>query len=431
MLRGNGVRICAVAGSALLLSVALCNADTRDRARDAVALLRQAGISRETSGEMESIATAFSKAETYHQLHRSEMAERYYLLCIQKSRALLSSMTERDRRAALALAPATSRSDDAPRQTGDTTPPPPEQTQPSQPEQTDTAPPTEEGADSDTIPDPIVSSHLVGSTSFYTVRRGDTLRLISAKLGVSQQHLIRENRLEPATDFKPGQKLKYNNRKIIPRRMPYGIVINIPDRTLYYFKEGRLASALPVAVGAPRKGATYDWMTPTGKFRVVSKQRDPTWYVPRSIRTEMEAKGKKGKAAATVVPPGPRNPLGKYAIKTSLPGILIHSTTSPGSIYRFASHGCIRVYPEKMKELFEEIRINTPGEIIYQPVKLAVTEEGRVFLEVHQDAYGRKAELEELARKLIEKRNIEDQVDWDKVRSVVRRREGLAEDVSL
>lgn len=430
-LRGSGVRICALAGSAVLLSATLCSADSRDRARDALAHLQQAGISRESSGEMASIAASFSTAETYHQRHNREMAERYYLLCIQKSRVLLSSLAEHDRRVALALAPTSPPSGAPTPQTGDMPTPTPGQTQPPHSEQAETPAPAEEWADNDSAPDRVVSPLLVGSSALYTVRRGDTLRLISAKLGVSQQQLIRMNRLESTTDFKPGQKLKYNNRKIIPRRMTYGIVINIPDRTLYYFKEGRLASALPVAVGAPRKGASYDWMTPTGKFRVVAKQKDPTWYVPRSIRTEMEAKGKKGKEAATIVPPGPRNPLGKYAIKTSLPGILIHSTTRPGSIYRFASHGCIRVYPEKMKELFEEIRINTPGEIIYQPVKLAVTEEGRVFLEVHQDAYGRKAELEELARQLIERRNIEDQVDWDKVRSVVRRREGLAEDVSL
>lgn len=333
--------------------------------------------------------------------------------------------------AALCAADARDRVGDAapsPQQAGDTPTAIPEQGPPLPPEQPAASVSTDEWAESDAVSENVVSSHLVGNNSVYTVRRGDTLRLISAKLGVSQQQLISMNRLESATDFKPGQKLRYNNRKIIPRRMPDGIIINIPDRTLYYFKEGRLASALPVAVGAPRKGADYDWMTPTGKFRVVAKQTDPTWYVPRSIRAEMEARGKE---KTTIVPPGPRNPLGKYAIKTSLPGILIHSTTRPGSIYRFASHGCIRVYPEQMKELFKEIRVNTPGEIIYQPVKLAVTEEGRVFLEVHRDTYGKKAELEELARQLIERRNVADQVDWDKVRAVVRRREGLAQDVSL
>ncbi len=373
--------------------------------------LRQAAISRELTGELNSIDTSFATAERYRRNDDQEMAERYYQLCIQKSRVLFSSLAGQGTAPSLPP-PAVSSREEAPEQ-------------PARDDVGNGADPVTDGA---AAQDGIVSRHLVGQTSVYTVRKQDTLRLISAKLGVSQQHLIMLNRLASPTSLKPGRKLVYNNRKIIPRRMSHGIVINIPDRTLYYFKEGRLATTLPVALGVPRKGTSFDWMTPTGKFRVVAKQKDPTWYVPRSIRSEMEARGKDVK---TVVPPGPRNPLGKYAIKTSLPGILIHSTTMPGSIYRFASHGCIRVYPEQMKEFFDEVRVNTPGEIIYQPVKLAVTEEGRVFLEVHQDAYNRGMELQDLARQMIEKRKLSEQVDWDKVESVVRRREGLAEDVTL
>jgi L,D-transpeptidase ErfK/SrfK len=391
-----------------------CNADSRENARTAISTLQRAAISSELSGELASITDSFTKAEQYQQSNNRDMAERYYLLCIQKSRILFSSLAERGQKSTPEQPPARTRDSQlfSPEPTGQGA------------AEADTNTPVEDGF----IQDTTVSKHFVGRTSLYTVRKRDTLRLISSKLGVSQQHLIRMNRLASATAFKPGQKLKYNNRKIIPRRMSHGIVINIPDRTLYYFKEGKLATSLPVALGQPQKGASYDWMTPTGKFRVVAKQTDPTWYVPRSIRSEMAAKGRD---QATIVPPGPRNPLGKYAIKTSLPGILIHSTTMPGSIYRFASHGCVRVYPEQMKDFFNEVRVNTPGEIIYQPVKLAVTEEGRVFLEVHHDAYGRGVELQELARQLIEKRNIVDLVDWNKVESVVRRKEGLAEDVSL
>jgi lipoprotein-anchoring transpeptidase ErfK/SrfK len=403
-----------VAGTAVLLSVTPCNADSREDARTAISTLQRAAISRERAEELASITESFTTAEEYQQSNKPDMAERYYRLCIQKSRVLFSSLAERGQKSTPLPPPA---------QAGDRQFSSPETTVQATAE-TD----ANRSAEDDFIPDSTVSKHLVGRTSLYTVRKHDTLRRISSKLGVSQQHLIRMNRLASSTALKPGLKLKYNNRKIIPRRMSHGILINIPDRTLYYFKEGKLATSLPVALGQPQKGAAYDWMTPTGKFRVVAKQTDPTWYVPRSIRSEMAAKGRE---QVTIVPPGPRNPLGKYAIKTSLPGILIHSTTRPGSIYSFASHGCIRVYPEQMKDFFNEVRVNTPGEIIYQPVKLAVTEEGRVFLEVHHDAYGKRGELQELARQLIEKRNIADLVDWDKVESVVRRREGLAEDVSL
>jgi L,D-transpeptidase ErfK/SrfK len=157
--------------------------------------------------------------------------------------------------------------------------------------------------------------------------------------------------------------------------------------------------------------------------------KDPTWHVPPSIQSEMEDQGKE---AITSIPPGPDNPLGKYAIKTSIPGILIHSTTKPWSIYSFASHGCIRVYPDQMEEFFKEVTVNTPGEIIYKPVKLAITEEGRVFLEVHRDVYGKSSGgLATEARRLIEKQKLSDRVDWQKVESMVRHTSGIAEDITL
>jgi L,D-transpeptidase ErfK/SrfK len=277
--------------------------------------------------------------------------------------------------------------------------------------------------------DDIISEKLVGTSSKYSVVKGDTIRLIAAKLGVSQQHLIKKNRLDPKAYLKIGQKLIYNNRKIVPQRMKNGIVVNIPDRTLYYFKHGKLAVSLPVALGVPVKSDKYDWKTPTGKFRVTAKMKDPTWHVPPSIQSEMEDQGKEVIAS---IPPGSDNPLGKFAIKTSIPGILIHSTTKPWSIYSFASHGCIRVYPEQMEEFFKEVKVNTLGEIIYKPVKLAVTEEGRVFLEVHRDVYGKSRNgLASEARRLIEKQNLTEQVNWQKVESIVRHTSGIAEDISL
>jgi hypothetical protein len=210
--------------------------------------------------------------------------------------------------------------------------------------------------------------------------------------------------------------------------MKNGIIVNIPDRTMYLFRQGKVAVSLPVALGVAAKSEKYDWQTPTGKFKITAKMKDPTWHVPPSIQSEMEDHGKE---VITTIPPGDKNPLGKYAIKTSIPGILIHSTTKPWSIYSFASHGCIRVYPEQMEEFFKEVKVNTQGEIIYKPVKLAVTEKGRVFLEVHRDVYGKTSNLAGEAKRLIEKQKLTERVDWKKVDAMLLRKAGIAEDVSL
>lgn len=414
--------------------------------------LRHLNPERHGADDARSAEATFSVAEHYFQTGDTEEADRFYLLTVQKARIILASIPSSSSSASQSEPPPVP---EFPRErpvtpataTAPAPQPPPgesastDSSEVSQPvREADTSPTIVEQpvifqdtpqpilAEGELTPDDISSDKLVGTSSSYTVVKGDTIRLVAAKLGVSRQHIIRQNGLDEKGYLKIGQKLVYNNRKIVPQRMKNGIVVNIPDRTLYYFKQGKLAVSLPVALGVPLKSEKYDWKTPTGKFKVTAKMKDPTWHVPPSIQSEMEEKGKE---VITSIPPGPENPLGKYAIKTSLPGIMIHSTTKPWSIYSFASHGCIRVYPEQMEELFREVPVNTPGEIIYKPVKLAVTEQGRVFLEVHRDVYDMNIRLKDEARRLIEKQKLSDQVDWQKVEAVIKRKAGLAEEITL
>lgn len=396
-------------------STAIALADSREEARGALSQIEQSVISQTHPSEAESAATAFSIAEQYRQQQKPEIAERFYLLTIQKVRLLLSASIQPPLPAntpnTIDAVPSAAPSSEALR--------------PQVQEVSESQQATEDDS-SDTIE--LKSSKIVGSVSYYTVRKSDSLRLVAAKLGVSRQQLVKLNKLDPKAPLKVGQQLKYNNRKIIPIRMKSGIVINIPDRTLYYFRDGRLTTSLPVALGSAVKNDKFDWTTPVGRFKITAKQKDPVWYVPKSIQTEM---GNAGKEVVTSVPPGPQNPLGKYAIKTSLPGILIHSTTKPGSIYSFASHGCIRVTPEHMESFFNEVSVNTPGQIIYRPVKVAITENGRVFLEVHQDVYGKSIGLEEETRQLLERHRLLDRVDWTRVEQIIRQKSGTAEDITL
>jgi L,D-transpeptidase ErfK/SrfK len=283
-----------------------------------------------------------------------------------------------------------------------------------------------QGAD-DTVRPTETQLMIIGKKQVYSVRKGDTLRLIGAKFGVNWRIVAQQNRLNPKKFLKQGQKLTINTRKIVPMIVQDGIVINIPDRTLYFFKNRKLERALPVGLGMTKLNDLVIWQTPTGKFRILAKIKDPAWHVPASIQKEMEQKGKRVK---TFVPPGDDNPLGKYALKTSLPGIMIHSTIVPESIYTFSSHGCIRVFPGNMEAIFNEVSINTRGEIIYQPVKLAISDNGLILLEVHRDVYARHENLSALAKRLIKKNNLELLVDWDKVNSSLQRKAGIPEDIT-
>jgi len=383
---------------AVLLNAALAVAGVRQDAESAVLSLHQNVAAQNFTDDMKSLDLVFEVANRYFSINNMETADRFYLLTLQKSQ-IIESMLKISEVVSLP-------------ETEDVTPAPKGLIEPTAVEVA--AEPT--------------SDRIIGSKGVYTVVKADTVRLVAAKLGVTQQHLRSLNGLDSKAYLNIGQKLAYNNRKIIPQRIKNGIIINIPDRTLYYFQRGELVTSLPVALGSVTKNEKNVWQTPVGKFKITAKTKNPTWTVPPSIQAEM---GEHGKEVVSSVAPGPENPLGKYAIRTSIPGILLHSTTRPSSIYSFSSHGCIRLSPNQMEAFFPQIKVNTNGEIIYKPVKLAVTEDGRVFLEVHRDAYNKSANLVTEARQMVEKQKLTGVVNWEKFELVVKQKSGVAEDISL
>lgn len=117
----------------------------------------------------------------------------------------------------------------------------------------------------------------------------------------------------------------------------------------------------PVSIGR------MDWFTPLGVTRLISKEKDPGWRPPESIRQEHEADGD---PLPRVVPPGPDNPLGRHALRLGIPGYLIHGTNKVFGVGMRVSHGCIRMLPEDIEELFAAVPTGTPVRIINQPFKL-------------------------------------------------------------
>jgi len=199
------------------------------------------------------------------------------------------------------------------------------------------------------------------------------------------------------------------------------LVINVPQRMLFRFEGGLAVAAHRVGVGR------RDWPTPLGAFQVIAKEVDPTWDVPVSIQEEMRRLGQK---PVTQVPPGPNNPLGSRWIGLSLRNIGIHGTTSPSSVYRASTHGCIRLDAPAIAALYEDVEIGDRGRVIYEPVLLVQTDAG-VLLEAHPDIYrrARVPALEYVAREAAAL-GITGRVDWALVARVVRERRGMPVDVS-
>jgi len=116
-------------------------------------------------------------------------------------------------------------------------------------------------------------------------------------------------------------------------------------------------------------------------------------------------------------------------IGLSLPGLGIHGTNAPSSIYAFASHGCIRMHPDDIANLFQRVTVGMTGVLIYQPVVVAVID-GRVWLEAHPDEYRRFAEGDGLVRAAVEREALGPRINWTLVAEVLKQRRGLAVAVS-
>lgn len=266
-----------------------------------------------------------------------------------------------------------------------------------------------------------ISHTMVGGNLTYVVQPEDTLTMVGARFGVSPSALATLNAVRLSSKLKPGQALRIDNRHIVPAGFDQGILINVPQRMLFLFRNHELVSSYPVAVGRP------GWRTPVKPFTVVRLDRDPVWIVPPSIQREMAANGQE---VRTVVEPGPDNPLGRYRIKLSIPSVSIHSTIAPASIYSFRTHGCIRLRPENAEALFNRALVGMPGAIIYEPVLLAVTPDRRVFAEVEPDPYHKNGNPLLTLQTLADSQKLANMIDWSVVSVVANRREGIARDVT-
>ena len=267
---------------------------------------------------------------------------------------------------------------------------------------------------------------LVGGEWAHVVAAGESWTTIGAREAITPAVLAARNGRTLKSPLRAGETIVIDNRHIVPAISfaagdDDALIVNVPQRLLFYFADGRLQAHYPIAVG----GA--DWQTPTGEFEVVVREENPTWDVPVSIQEEMRRAGRR---VLTRVPPGPANPLGRYWLGLSLDSVGIHGTIAPLSIYSFATHGCIRLRPDDIEELFVQVAEGDRGRIIYEPVLVAY--DGiDVYLEVHPDPYGRIPDLLQRALELLDAAGLNDLIDRAEVVCTVRTAEGLAVPVTL
>jgi L,D-transpeptidase ErfK/SrfK len=219
---------------------------------------------------------------------------------------------------------------------------------------------------------------IVGEVRITRARQSDTLLDIARAFNLGYEEIVRAN---PGVDrWLPGQgtDVILPNQLILPDAPRDGIVLNVPEMRLYYYPNPEQGEA-PVVITHPISVGRMDWTTPLGKTTVIQKQADPPWYPPASIKAEH---AQNGDILPDVVPGGPDNPLGRFALRLGIPGYLIHGTNKEYGIGMQVTHGCVRLYPEDIERLYNLVPVGTAVYIINQPVKIGRHLDG-LYVEAH------------------------------------------------
>lgn len=217
-------------------------------------------------------------------------------------------------------------------------------------------------------------SDIVGKMQTATVQRGEDFHDIGQKFDVGYYELVEANPGVNPDMPEPGTALIIPTQFILPSGPRKGIVINLAELRLYYYHKGQnLVSTYPIGIGR------RDWETPLGSGKIIEKTKNPSWRPPDRIRAWYE---ENEMYLPQVVYPGPKNPLGKYAMRLSIPGYLIHGTNASRGIGIRSSSGCIRMHPEDIESLFYKASIGDPVRIVHQPYKIG-RHYNKAFAESH------------------------------------------------
>ncbi|MFC4312114.1 L,D-transpeptidase family protein [Steroidobacter flavus] len=232
---------------------------------------------------------------------------------------------------------------------------------------------------------PVGRDTVIGEVQKVVAAHEDTLLDIGRRYGVGYEEIVAANPGVNAWVPGAGTEVLIPSRYILPDGPREGVVVSLSEHRLFYFPphkpgEAAVVRTYPISVGR------MDWHTPLGLTRIVNKREKPIWYPPESVRAEHAADGR---PLPKAVPPGPDNPLGEYAMRLGIPGgaYLIHGTNRPSGVGMQVTHGCVRMFPEDIKELYGLVPVNTPVRLIDQPYKMGWRGD-ELFMEVHTPLEG-------------------------------------------
>lgn len=228
-------------------------------------------------------------------------------------------------------------------------------------------------------PLPPAGSRLIGQNQTYTIQEGDNkLQTIARRFNTAAQVILETNNTIAPVNPAPGTVITIPSQMLLPDTPREGVVVNLAELRLYYFPPGQnIVQVYPLGIGQ------LGLETPVTTTRVSQKIPNPTWTPTPGIRARSLEQGIK---LPPVVPAGPNNPLGRFALRLGVGNgeYLIHGTSAPDSVGLRVSSGCMRMNAPDIKALFEQVRVGTRVQIINEPVKFSVEPDGKRYIEVHR-----------------------------------------------
>jgi L,D-transpeptidase ErfK/SrfK len=276
-----------------------------------------------------------------------------------------------------------------------------------------------------TLPLPADGGDVVGQNQVIYSQSGQSLSDIAMEYGVGFYELIEANPQVNSQNISANTPINIPGQFILPSGPRTGLVINLAELRVYYYLPNSMeVMTFPIAIG--KEG----WGTPLAKGIVTARIKDPVWVVPVSIREES---ARQGTILPEAVMPGPKNPLGHYALRLSIPSVLLHGTTAPRTIGRRGSHGCMRMYPTDIETLYNTVTVGTPVLIVNEPVKVGIGA-GKLYAEAHvplQEYPNQAIDLSATTQAILTQKGIlaTPEIDWSAVQTTLAEMNGLPQEI--
>ncbi|GAB4275820.1 MAG: hypothetical protein Kow0092_31510 [Deferrisomatales bacterium] len=265
-----------------------------------------------------------------------------------------------------------------------------------------------------------VFQQVAGEIRTLRVQPGDTLVSLGGRTGVPWATLARLNGIADPDRIYVGQELRADTRRIVPEVIDDGLVVNVPEATLYVFEAGKLVARYPVGLGR------LAHPTPLGSLAIIAKESAPGATPPRTVTEELEAERTLVERKAA---PQRGHPLSRFWLQLSVWGYGVYGTPFAGTLGQFLGYGCIRMGLDELAALYERVDEGTRVEVQYLPVKLAVTRAGEIWVEAHPDVYGLAPEDPEAVLAALRAEGVADRVDVEAVEEVLAARSGVPQKV--